>query len=340
MSGGAIPGISFSGADCLIRDLGGNVEMIADACGLPVTVFSDPEVPVDLAAGLDFLEQASKLCAKNDFGLLLAKRQDFSILGPLYALMLLSPTVGDAVNTLVRHLRLYSSGLLVSAEMVDDGLRIDYSPRAAKAERDRQTIELGLGLLAKFVRQHLASPWQPIYVQFRHARPQHTAEHLHAFGENVFFDQERNALCLDRPTLGMALQPHKSQARLVLTRIDRHHGAFRQPGHFREQGLVPRTDAALRALLPYGMNCTLATIAPQMGLSVRTLQRGLTDAGTCFEHIRDEVRADLALRYLRQSRMSVAEISAVLGYSQPSAFTRSFRRWHGCAPLAFRKAVG
>ena len=210
MSGGTIPGISFSGADGLIRELGGDVEAIAAACGLPLTVFSDPELPVDLAAGLDFLEQASQLCPKNDFGLLLAKRQDFSILGPLYALMLLAPTIGEAVSALARHLRLYSSGLLVSAEMVEDGLRIDYSPHAAKAERDRQAIELGLGLLANFVRRHLVGPWQPAYVQFRHARPPHAAEHLKAFGENVFFDQERNALCLDRRTSARRCNPTRA----------------------------------------------------------------------------------------------------------------------------------
>ena len=333
MSGPTIPGMSLSGADALIRELGGDVELVAAASRLPLTVFSDVELTVDLRSGLDFLEQASRLTRDDDFGLLLAKRQDFSVLGPLYAIMMLSSTIGDALGSLVRFLLLYSSGLLVTAETVDEGLRIDYSTHADGVERDRQAVELGLGLLANFVRRHSAEPWQPVYVQFRHSRPQHFGEHVRAFGENVFFDQDRNALCIDRRTLGAALYSQASPSGLVRSRIMRLHGAFG------EKGLVPRTEAALRALLPYGMDCTIGVVATQIGMSVRTLQRGLANAGVCFESIRDKVRADLASRYLRQSAMPISEISAVLGYSQPSAFTRSFRRLHGCAPLAFRRRV-
>jgi len=54
----------------------------------------------------------------------------------------------------------------------------------------------------------------------------------------------------------------------------------------------------------------------------------------------DRLRADLAQRYVRQSTLQLAEISEILGFAEPSVFTRSFRRWHGCTPRDARRAHG
>jgi AraC-like DNA-binding protein len=51
------------------------------------------------------------------------------------------------------------------------------------------------------------------------------------------------------------------------------------------------------------------------------------------------VRADLALKYLRQSALRFAEISEILGFAEPSVFSRSFRRWHGCTPREARRRI-
>ena len=51
------------------------------------------------------------------------------------------------------------------------------------------------------------------------------------------------------------------------------------------------------------------------------------------------MRADLALKYLRQSTLQLGEISEILGFAEPSVFTRSFRRWHGCTPREARRRI-
>ena len=55
--------------------------------------------------------------------------------------------------------------------------------------------------------------------------------------------------------------------------------------------------------------------------------------------MRDQIRADLALKYLRQSTLQLGEISEILGFAEPSVFTRSFRRWHGCTPRDARQRI-
>jgi AraC-like DNA-binding protein len=68
----------------------------------------------------------------------------------------------------------------------------------------------------------------------------------------------------------------------------------------------------------------------------RTLQRRLQEEGTTFENIKDDVRRDLARRYLSQPDIPLAQVSALLDYSEQSAFGRSCRRWFHTTPRGFR----
>ena len=80
----------------------------------------------------------------------------------------------------------------------------------------------------------------------------------------------------------------------------------------------------------------LDAIAATLGLSERALRRRLAAAGTSFRALADGVLEPLAKRFLRESALSVAQVSERLGYSEPANFVRAFRRWTGTTPQAFR----
>jgi AraC-like DNA-binding protein len=73
-------------------------------------------------------------------------------------------------------------------------------------------------------------------------------------------------------------------------------------------------------------------IAAKLALSPRTLLRRLTDEGVTFEKVLDELRHAMALDYLRERKTSVNETAYLLGFSDPSAFSRAFKRWTGTNP--------
>jgi AraC-like DNA-binding protein len=81
----------------------------------------------------------------------------------------------------------------------------------------------------------------------------------------------------------------------------------------------------------------LAGIAAELGLSPRTLQRKLADAGASFQQVLDAARYALAQDYLRQRGLSLADIAFLLGYQEQSAFTHAFREWSGTNPGAWRE---
>ncbi|MGA9526123.1 MAG: helix-turn-helix transcriptional regulator, partial [Myxococcaceae bacterium] len=82
---------------------------------------------------------------------------------------------------------------------------------------------------------------------------------------------------------------------------------------------------------------TLEAIASQLAITPRTLQRRLKEHGTTYQLLLEELRRELALRYLRDHGLEISEVAFLLGFSEPSAFHRAFRRWTGTTPLSFRR---
>jgi AraC-like DNA-binding protein len=80
----------------------------------------------------------------------------------------------------------------------------------------------------------------------------------------------------------------------------------------------------------------MPAIARQLGLSKRTLHRRLAKDGVSFQELLEEVRKAAAGRYLDESPLAISEIAYLLGYSEPAAFHRAFKRWYATTPEHFR----
>jgi AraC-like DNA-binding protein len=113
-------------------------------------------------------------------------------------------------------------------------------------------------------------------------------------------------------------------AGLAKTLVD----AIERPSAFRRE-----VQMRIELLLETGQ-ATIDRVAGEMGLSRQTLYRRLKDEGVTFEGLLDKLRHRLALRYLREERMSVKAASYRLGFSDPAAFSRAFKRWTGVSPRA------
>jgi len=85
---------------------------------------------------------------------------------------------------------------------------------------------------------------------------------------------------------------------------------------------------------------TIGQVARAMCLSERTLQRRLAQEGVKFSTLLDEVRLQLASRYLEAGRASLTEIAYLLGFADPNSFFRSFKRWTGVTPDNYRQGGG
>jgi AraC-like DNA-binding protein len=91
----------------------------------------------------------------------------------------------------------------------------------------------------------------------------------------------------------------------------------------------------LSVLCPSG-KMQVAEIAAQLGMSERSLRRRLAEEGTSFGEVLDQLRNRLALQYLEDDRVSIKQITWLLGYSEPGAFNHAFTRWTGTSPSKVR----
>ena len=100
--------------------------------------------------------------------------------------------------------------------------------------------------------------------------------------------------------------------------------------------VIDRTRGALVDLMPSGRTGA-EDVALALGISRSTLQRRLRDEGTTYQVVLDTTRRDMATRYLSKTTLRADEIASVLAYRDANSFSRSFRRWTGLTPLAFRR---
>jgi AraC-like DNA-binding protein len=101
--------------------------------------------------------------------------------------------------------------------------------------------------------------------------------------------------------------------------------------------LRTRVENAISSLLPHG-RVLVADAARSLGMSERTLARKLSDEGLNFTEILQQLRRDLALRYLDDRKLHVSKIAWLLGFHEVSAFTHAFKRWTGKTPRRMRAA--
>lgn len=101
---------------------------------------------------------------------------------------------------------------------------------------------------------------------------------------------------------------------------------------------TPMTDAVEQAVEPLlaSGSVRIEAVARSLGLGRQTLYRRLKAEEVTFEEVLDRLRRRLALRLIREEGMSVKEAAWRLGFSDPAAFSRAYKRWTGRSPTASR----
>ena len=170
-------------------------------------------------------------------------------------------------------------------------------------------------------------------VHVTHPAPAYAAEYERVFGAPVTFSSRWNALRIDPSFL---TTPVNVQPRYVFGILTRHADGLMQT-LTATQTARGRVERQILPVLHTGQ-VRVEAVASQMGLSRQTLYRRLKAEGVTFEEVLDGLRHRLALDYLAGGRVSVNETAFLVGFSDPAAFSRAFKRWTGHSPKAARSA--
>lgn len=157
--------------------------------------------------------------------------------------------------------------------------------------------------------------------------PEHRSEYRQFFGAPVHFDAPTTVMRFDAAHLGLPVIRDAAALRNFLREAPANILVrFRH-----DQGMAIRVRAHLGALPPADWP-DFEALARAMSLSPATLRRQLRADGQSYQAIKDDLRLARAQRMLETGGLSVAEISAQVGYSEPSAFFRAYRKWTGRSP--------
>ncbi|MFK3733020.1 AraC family transcriptional regulator [Streptomyces sp. NPDC088090] len=169
-------------------------------------------------------------------------------------------------------------------------------------------------------------------VEFAHAEPPHAAEYALLFGAPCVFGAGRTAAVFDRADLDEPVLRDADALQAFLRRAPDGMLVCAEWG----STATGRVRHLIGRALPAGPVPTPEELAERLSVSPQTLRRQLAAEGTTYQRLRDQVRRDHAIAELTAGRVSIERLSRRLGFSEPSAFHRAFRRWTGETPRAYQ----
>ncbi|MET3131185.1 AraC-like DNA-binding protein [Oxalobacteraceae bacterium GrIS 1.11] len=307
-------------------------DALARAAGLPAHALCP--LPEALAAHdyVRLLEVGAELAGDPHFGLHVGERVKLGTYS-VYGLILLScRDFGHAFEQTVRYEQLAHdlgrSDLQVAAGVAHYGWHSNYPPD------QRHLIDSVFAGIRVFGNWLAGATLPPAELAFTHAGGAGLDdEYVRVLGALPRFGADANVASFDAqmlawpvPNADVSLYPVLQQhAEQLLSRRT-------QPG----AGVTAQVHAAIIRKLSQGQ-VRLPSIAEELKLSPRTLQRKLNDAGASFQQVLDQARFALAKDYLRQPGLSLVDIAFLLGYQEQSAFNHAFKEWAGANPGAYRE---
>lgn len=316
----------------ILADFGCAVDPILKQCGIEPRSLDNPDTLIRYRQFLQALQCACEVTGMPSFGLHLATRQPMTILGPVGFAMAEAPCLGAALQKLADYFHLHSNGGVVQLVVQDGTACWRYEILMSNLPGIHVQEDLAAALGVKFIRHFLGSDWEPDYVTLQRSTPPSSGPYRALFRCPIHFEADSNQLVFSADLLNQPLSTGNSQL----------HGILNQHLQMLDTSIaaIARTDVQKAALLCLKSgDCALGHVAARLGISPRSLQRRLQQEGTNFRNELDLVRVRIAKRHLAESKMSVTDLSDLLGFSDLAAFSRAFRRLTGLSPRQWRQSV-
>lgn len=269
------------------------------------------------------------------FGLLIGTRIPYGALELIDYLIAACASVSEGIETLVRYASLCASGFYYSVERCTLGevtaMRVRlHHHYGVEMIPPGVVVYLWTALIWRF-REHGSPLFRPL-LHMRQPTPSCVDLYQQILG-NVRFGCEHDELMI--PLEQWELENPRRDP-MLSTLLARHANDVMERS-------IPAADfvSTVRVAIADSMrlgDVSIERAAKRVGLSERTLQRRLGEEGIAFKDLVDEVRFDFATKYLALTKLSLGQISDLLGYSEPRAFQRAFRRWSGMTPTSYRES--
>jgi AraC-like DNA-binding protein len=301
--------------------------------------FADPYEQIPLARFVDFLEGAAHALGDPFLGAKLGARSRMEDLGLIGVMFLASTNLQTALGQLRKFF-----------PVLQGATRVDLDARCAMPEfiyqilgptiwPRRQDAELTLSATCSAIRSLLGEAWSPVEVHFEHDRARHDARESDdtlsgIFRAPVLFNQPANRLILDPRDL---VRPVVPRGEGMVPHLERHLKDLLRTHETTFDSCAAQVSHVISKRLGHA-DLEVHSIAAEMGLSSRTLQRRLAEEGTSLRDLVRRHRSQVVDRLLKDPKTKMTVIAHDLGYADATTFSRAFKNWSGETPRDHRVA--
>ncbi|MBB3903171.1 AraC-like DNA-binding protein [Methylobacterium brachythecii] len=291
----------------------------------------------DAVSGADaqavFVNAAADALQDASFGLHLAQDYDLRELGLLFYLMISSETVGEALRCFERFGSADDPSLYGSYRISDIAVTVAVGHAEPDRQLDRQLSEFWLLTIYRLVASCVPETTTPISISLRQPQQDGTTAAQRGFPIPIDYDASENRIDFEIQLSDAKLTTSDPYLHIYLLQ---HFETLVEATRWEPAILWSRVKKAMAPRLSHG-TVTMANIAKDLGMSTRTLSRRLSYEGKTFSAILDELRAELAIHYIKIKGIPISEIAWHLGYREASAVVVAFRRWTGMSPSQLRR---
>jgi AraC-like DNA-binding protein len=299
--------------------------------GFDPSILKNPDSIISIQDTYHLIHKAAEITGDTHIGLHMGEL--FTGLANIVGSVLINcQNLGEAFNACQRYQSLFDQ-TRNSKIIVKDGIAtITFSIIIDFYDQDRILSEFRGSTAYNSIGQMIEKDIILREIHFRHKKPQNISEYQRIFKCPVRFSSDLNAVMFDSEYLALPLKQPNPQLCTIFNN-------YAQQMLKRLEGNELFSDKVKKILINSMVNKIpgIKHVAQQMAVSVRKLQLKLKEEGTSFSNIIDKTREELAIQYLQEKNITINEVAFLLGFSEPSAFHRSFKRWKGISPGEFRK---
>jgi AraC-like DNA-binding protein len=306
-------------------------EALFDKAGLDTSRLSNPDTRYPGNRVQQLWRLAVEASGDPCFGFVVGEQVQPVMLHGIGFSWLASDTLRDALSRLVRFSRLISSAANMRLQDSVDSLDLVILPPTDVENVPYASQDAGMSGFLRMCRLTAGDEINPVHVSLKRPRPD-CDSHLQAFFRAPLqYDAEANILSFSKQLVDIPL----TNANPELARIN-DQAVTDYLARFDRDSLTMQVRSKIIERLQDGTPNQEA-IAHSLNVSLRSLQRKLNSEATNFKTLLESTRRELALLYIRETHRSLGEITYLLGFSEPSNFTRAFKRWTGVSPIEYRE---
>lgn len=314
------------------QSLGIDIAPIAAALGLNLEDFQDPQSSISLNRFCRLFEVLATISGDSTFGLKYSQAYVHGGSGPFEYGMMNAPTLRGALEFFVKYAGLQRDVAYLGFEADQRFGRIEWSFSPLIIQRE-QFVDFFMATNLRFL-THFGDPANVFHeARLERREPASKAPYRKLISPSITFNAPMNAGVFTAQQL--AARNNGADERLFELMV-RQCDAMMREREF-QPDIILHIKEEILSFLAEGQ-VTIGFMARRLAMSERSLQRRLADRGTTFNDLMDETRREYSDRLLRETDLPLSEISYRLGFSAPSAYSRSALRWYGKTPSAAREA--